>query len=126
MTDIYFDGGCKPNPGMMEAAIVVVYGPGKHEARHERLEYGTNNEAEWLAALWGLMRAQELGLETVVLKGDSQLVVNQAQGKWSCKKRELQVYLEEFKKLRTAFKSVNVVYVPRADNLAGQHIEAVN
>jgi ribonuclease HI len=121
--EIYFDGGCKPNPGMCEAAIVI---PSLDLKFHERLSYGTNNQAEWLALLWGMIFAQERGINDITLKGDSQLVLNQAKGVWQCRAPDLQTYLAEFKTMRPKFKRVGLVYVPRAQNLAGQYIEEVN
>jgi ribonuclease HI len=125
MTPIYFDGGCKPNPGMMEVAIVICH-EGRNEMLHERLSHGTNNEAEWLSFIWGMMKAHELGLTEVSFHGDSKLVICQAKGEWKCNKPELQSYLAEYKRLRPLFTRVGLVHVPRAKNLAGHHIEAVN
>lgn len=123
MIEIYFDGGCKPNPGACETAVVI---PSLNLKFHERLGYGTNNQAEWLALIWGMMLALERGYDDITLKGDSQLVINQAKGEWQCRKPDLQTYLAEFKAMRPKFKRIGLVYVPRAKNLAGHFIEEVN
>ncbi|XP_075660276.1 uncharacterized protein LOC142630197 [Castanea sativa] len=46
-----------------------------------RLQYQTtNNEAEYEGLLKGLELAESLGAESIIVKGDSQLVINQAAG----------------------------------------------
>lgn len=125
MTDIYFDGGCKPNPGMMEVAIVIVR-DGAEQAYHERLDHGTNNQAEWLALLWAMMEAEKAGIDEITLKGDSQLVINQAKGAWKVKDPSMKYFHDEFQERRAKFRRVGLQYVPRAQNLAGIHIEEVN
>ena len=73
---IFYDGGCRPNPGPIEAAVVArgrVY-------FHDGLGHGSNTEAEWLALLKALELALELGAERFELIGDSQGVVDQASG----------------------------------------------
>lgn len=108
---------------MCEAAIVI---PSLDLKLHERLDYGTNNQAEWLALLWGMIFAQERGVNDITLKGDSQLVLNQAKGVWQCRKPDLQTYLSEFKTMKPRFKHIGLVYVRREHNLAGHFIEEVN
>ena len=44
---VFFDGGSRPNPGHMEAAVVIR----GVEYLFEDLGIGTNTDAEWLALL---------------------------------------------------------------------------
>ena len=64
---IFFDGGCRPNPGMMEVAAVargVTY-------RQDDIGHGGSEEAEWRALLHAVEVAAALGADDVELVGDS-------------------------------------------------------
>lgn len=71
---VFFDGGCRPNPGRMEAAVVVR----GHVYLFDDMGLGTNSDAEWLALLRALELTHALGLSGIVLLGDSAEVVRQA------------------------------------------------
>lgn len=121
---IYFDGGCKPNPGKMEIAVVIDGAPPL--SFHERLAHGTNNEAEWIALLWAMEIALAYQHKKTTFVGDSNLVVNQALGLWRVKHAPLLPYLAEFQLLREKFSRVQLEFVRREHNLAGHHIEHIN
>lgn len=71
---VFFDGGCRPNPGRIEVAVVVL------GVAHlfDDLGRGTNHDAEWLALIRAVDLAQTLGLTDVELIGDALDVVQQA------------------------------------------------
>lgn len=93
---VFFDGGCHPNPGPMEAAVVI------RGAAHVRIGLGTgdNNQAEWLALLFALELATAAGMQDVTFIGDSTLVVEQARGRWRCTSPQLEGYLAAFRRCR--------------------------
>ncbi len=72
---IFFDGGCRPNPGRIETAVVV------RGVSHlfDDLGHGTNSDAEWLALICALELAQSLSLTNIELIGDALGVIQQAQ-----------------------------------------------
>lgn len=78
---IYFDGGCRPNPGAMEAAVVA------RGATYffDDLGSGTSSDAEWLALWLALQVAQSLGEPNFDLVGDSLEVIRQASGSSRCR-----------------------------------------
>jgi ribonuclease HI len=77
----------------------------------------TNNMAEYNAAIDALRAVYHTGYRgPVVLHGDSQLVVNQFNGKWKCHKLELQELLAHLHRATSFFDSVDVVWVPREEN----------
>ena len=69
---IFFDGGCRPNPGPIEAAVVM------RGRTHwfDALGHGDNRDAEWLALIEAVKLAQ--GLDHVELIGDALEVITQA------------------------------------------------
>ena len=119
---LFFDGGCRPNPGVMETAVVA------KGATHHRadLGHGTNNDAEWLALLHAMARAVELSATDIVLVGDSALVLNQAKGLWPCRSESLRVHLEAFRLLAPSLASLRFRQIGRAQNLAGIALERVH
>lgn len=109
---IFFDGGCRPNPGAMQAAIVargVVF----HVAS---LGHGTSEQAEWLALLHGLSVAEKMDIRDIVLLGDAAGVIAQANGTAKCRN---DACLEQFQKQAATFDRVRVRYIRRNQNLAG-------
>lgn len=73
-TRIFFDGGCRPNPGRMEIAVVA-----RGVVTIDRdLGDGSSMDAEWHALLRAVAVMRSLGLDEAVLLGDAVAVVNQA------------------------------------------------
>ncbi|WP_156842336.1 ribonuclease HI [Novosphingobium aquimarinum] len=71
---VFFDGGCRPNPGRIEAAVVIrgmTY-------RFDDLGYGSNADAEWLALIRAVTVASSVGLAQVELVGDAKDIVRRA------------------------------------------------
>ena len=73
---IFFDGGCRPNPGAMEIAVVI----GGHEHIERDIGDGSSMDAEWLALIHALRLARTIEQSDIVLLGDSAAVVAQANG----------------------------------------------
>jgi ribonuclease HI len=112
---IYFDGGCRPNPGAMEIAVVI-----RGIVHHiDDLGTGTNSDAEWLALLHALRLAQVAGVEDFVLLGDSAVVIGQARGIAKCRGADLRRHLDAFHALAAGCPRVRIRKIGRAQNLAG-------
>ena len=109
---IWTDGGCRPNPGDMQAAVVA-RGVIHHVAD---LGHGTSERAEWLALLHGLRVAELAGERDIVLLGDAAGVIAQANGSAKCRNSE---YLEQFHAAAAGFDRVRLRYIRRNQNLAG-------
>jgi ribonuclease HI len=110
---VYFDGGCRPNPGAIEVAVVA---KGQTTIRRD-LGEGGNGDAEWLALIEGLTVAQSLGLSDFVLLGDASNVIAKANGKMRCRDADLPY----FGRLLTLAggSAPRVRYIKRFQNLAG-------
>ena len=112
-TKVYFDGGCRPNPGAMETMVVV-----RGEAHHRAdLGAGTSEEAEWLALLDAVALAEALGLRDILLLGDAIGVVAQAQGE--AKSRNFPEHRAAFAAAVAGFERWRLRHLPRGQNLAG-------
>jgi ribonuclease HI len=112
---IFFDGGCRPNPGEMQIAAVA-RGAVHHVGS---LGQGSSEQAEWFALLHGLRVAETLGARDIVLLGDAAGVIAQANGAAKCRNADLRDCLEQFRAAAATFERVRVRYIRRTQNLAG-------
>ncbi len=111
---LFFDGGCRPNPGQMETAVAA-----RGRVWHRpAIGHGTNDQAEWQALLDALDVARDLGATDIVLLGDSALVVAQASGTLkpgpACA-----AFRAEYQARTAAFTRLRIRRIKRAQNLAG-------
>ncbi|USI76351.1 MULTISPECIES: reverse transcriptase-like protein [unclassified Sphingopyxis] len=111
---IYFDGGCRPNPGRMETAVVT--GGAAVVVRDAGI--GSSMDAEWLALIAALRLARDLELTDFVLLGDAVAVVEQATGAVRAR-GEAADHLAAFQALVGAGPLPIVRHIKRTQNLAG-------
>ena len=111
---IFFDGGCRGDPAIMEVAVVAA---GRTTILAD-LGRGTSTEAEWLALTHALRIAQSLGLCDFVLVGDSADVVAKANGVVKCRGDSAR-HLDRFRALVSPAGRPRVRLVKRSQNLAG-------
>ncbi|GAV57809.1 RVT_3 domain-containing protein [Cephalotus follicularis] len=76
----------------------------------------TNNEAEWEALIVGLTIAKHLEVQKIEASSDSQLVVGLASGEYEAREDSMVKYLSHFQSLKSAFKVLRVLKIPRAEN----------
>jgi ribonuclease H / adenosylcobalamin/alpha-ribazole phosphatase len=82
-----------------------------------QLEFSvTNNIAEYEGLVTGLRLAKELGIQRLLIRGDSQLLAKQAQKEYDCNSDKMAEYLLEVRRLEKIFNGFKVRYVPRLDN----------
>ncbi|XP_075633639.1 uncharacterized protein LOC142606125 [Castanea sativa] len=83
-----------------------------------RLQYQTTtNKAKYEALLKGLELTKSLGAKSVVVKGDSQLVINQVNGMCEAKEDRMKKYLNRVKRLVQKFKETSFVQLLREENM---------
>ena len=111
---IYFDGGCRPNPGRMETAVVT--GGAAVVVRDAGI--GSSMDAEWLALIAALRLAKDLGLTDFILLGDAAAVVAQANGTVRARGGAAS-HLADFRALAGDGPMPSVRHVKRTQNLAG-------
>ncbi len=117
---VYFDGGCRPNPGPVEVAAVL---RGTAHLRTD-LVCGTNGDAEWLALIHALEVAQASGATAFDLVGDSRSVIEQANGRAKAASASDRVHLERFRRLAETRAPTRVRWIKREQNLAGIALNA--
>ncbi len=114
---LFADGGSRGNPGHAASGAVLLDCDGVVIAEVGRyLGIATNNFAEWSAVLFGLERARELGIVTLAVRLDSELVVKQLSGEYRVKHPDLQPLHRRVKALLQQFEHVDVRHVPRRQN----------
>ena len=69
----------------------------------------TNNEAEYETLLKGLELAKSLEVDSIVIQGDSQLIINQVNGMCEGKEDQMKKYLSRVKQLVKKFKEASFV-----------------
>lgn len=112
---IFFDGGCRPNPGRMEAAVVargVTY-------FHDDLGYGTSSDAEWLALRRALQLAHALGEPDFELIGDCANVIMQARGLSKCRTESALRHRAAYQEYAATGRPQRLRWTQRNQNLAG-------
>jgi len=132
---VYFDGGCKPNPGTGGCGGgLYVHGnpPQPHPKCLQlfslRLGHCTSNVAEYLGLIYGLRRAKKDTSRDLDVIGDSQLVICQMRGEYAVNDARLALLHEVAGGLAARFDHVNFYSVSRdenkeADELASEGIE---
>lgn len=115
---IYTDGGSRNNPGEAGAGAVIYRGDERVAEISKYLGIQTNNAAEYDALILALERALELGFsgETVEVRADSKLVVEQVQGNWKVKEISLKPKVQRAQELISKFSDISLMHVLRAEN----------
>lgn len=113
--DIWFDGACLGNPGPMGAGAVVQIGA-RTETLSVPLGPGTNNVAEYEAVIAGLALALRLGATSATLRGDSQLILRQLEGRYAVKAPALVPLHAEARQLMLRLGQVGLHWIPREQN----------
>ncbi len=114
---IYSDGGSRGNPGPSASAYVIV------NSKEEVIESGgvylgitTNNQAEYQAVSQALKKAKELGIKKIDFRLDSNLVVNQLNGLYKIKNRDLWPIYQDIKDMLSYFEKISFTHIPRELN----------
>jgi len=136
---IYCDGGARNNPGPAAVGVIVAGLRGLNADLRGKREYSefigqaTNNEAEYRAVIFALKKVKQLiGKEKsknskIEIKSDSELLINQLNGQYKIKEKNLVPLFIEIWNLKQDFADTEFVQVPReknkeADRLVNQEL----
>ena len=124
MINVFFDGGCFPNPGGKATwGYIVKFRDGK-----EHYSYGvygngpgmTNNLAEYRGIIESMYFLEREGfvLEDILFRGDSALVINQMKGRYRIPKNDKPYadHAREAYGLRKKFTAAEFEWIPRESN----------
>lgn len=111
------DGGSRGNPGPSASGFVIKTADEKLLAEGGKyLGITTNNQAEYQAVKFALEKALELGAQHAQVRLDSLLVVNQLNGIYQIRNRDLWPIHSAIKELVTKFRKVTFTHVRREFN----------
>jgi ribonuclease HI len=114
---LYTDGASRGNPGPAAIGAVIKDGRGRVLARiSRRIGRTTNNQAEYRAIIVALEEALRMGVARVEVKSDSELAVNQINGRYRVKNPRLQPLNQRVRQLQQSFQSFVITSIPRHQN----------
>ena len=114
---IYVDGGSRGNPGPAGVGYYILDVDGAVLKRGgEYIGFSTSRVAEYYAMKEGAEQALELGLKSVKFVSDNLMVVNQINGVYMVKNRDLMLIYSDVMKLLGQLESYEVVHVQREQN----------
>ena len=124
-----FDGGSRGNPGISGCGAVI-YHDGD-EIWSDSFFVGinaTNNHAEYAGLILGLQQAIEMNVKSILVQGDSELIINQMTGKYRCHSANLIELYNKAKELEAKFTEIRFQHVlrnfnKRADQLSNIAIQ---
>ena len=98
---------------------VVLQSPEGDKLRYKvRLQYQTtNNEVEYEALLKGLELAKSVEAKSILILGDSQLIMGQINGTYEAKEERMKKYLEKVLRFVKKFEKTDFVQIPREENM---------
>ena len=114
---LQFDGLAQPNPGEASSGAIL-YSPSREPVYEtgEYIKFATNNAAEYTGLIIGLRLALEKDFTNLLVEGDSQLIIFQAQGKWKVKNENLKKYNKEVCNLVSQFEFIAMRHIRRELN----------
>ena len=77
----------------------------------------TNNEVEYETLLKGLELARSVQAKSILVLGDSQLIISQVNGTYEAKEERMRKYLNKVVSLVKKFKEASFVQIPREENM---------
>jgi ribonuclease HI len=124
-----FDGCSKGNPGLAGVGAVIYCLDDEIWSGSLFLgKNATNNQSEYTGLIFGLQQALDMNIKTLMVKGDSQLVINQMTGKYKCNSENIIELYKKAKELEKRFENIYFVHVlrhlnKRADELSNEAIK---
>ena len=117
MITAYFDGGARGNPGPAGYGVYIVDALGNVlSEQHGSLGTATNNIAEYRGLIAALQWAVEHNASPFVVKGDSQLIIEQMRGNYKVKNEGLKPLYLQARMLVMQIGDVRFEHVPREQN----------
>ncbi|XP_075108869.1 uncharacterized protein LOC142180709 [Nicotiana tabacum] len=112
---MFFDGGV--NIKGVRFGAILISPVGQHYPAIARLRFFcTNNTAEYEACIMSMNMAIDQDVEELIIMGDSDLIIRQAQGEWKTRDIKFIPYKQHVEDISKRFKSIEFRYVPHLHN----------
>lgn len=127
---LQFDGGSRGNPGL--AAIgYVIYDNENNDNENNDINNNndiiaecssiistnaTNNYAEYMGLLYGLMNAKCLNIKSLRIEGDSQLIIKQMKGEYNVKSKNIVYLYQQCYSIAKEFEEITFTHIYRDNN----------
>jgi ribonuclease HI/ADP-ribose pyrophosphatase YjhB (NUDIX family) len=116
---VYVDGASRGNPGPAGIGYYIVGEDGQTVKRGgEFIGFATSRVAEYYAMKEGIEQAIELGFKSVRFVADSLMVINQLNGIFQVKNKDIMPIYRDIQGLLNKFDVVAFTHVPRLQNAA--------
>lgn len=127
---LFADGGSRGNPGEAAYGFVLTLSDGRTIEEGISIGIATNNYAEYCGVIAGIEKAAELGVTTLDIRLDSQLIVRQITGQYRVKEPSLKPLHEKAKTALLRFRKFSIEHVPReknkeADRMVNKALDAI-
>ena len=125
------DGAARGNPGPAAIGVTIKDEKGNLIASiSRRIGITTNNQAEYMAIITALEKVVSLGAKRVDVRADSELVVNQINGRYRVKNIALRPLYQKVVQLTGPLDAFTISYIPRrqnseADKLANRALDSI-
>lgn len=113
---LFTDGGSRGNPGNAACAYFLFENEKLIDFGGSFLGQNTNNYAEYHGLILGLKAAHKLGVDNIICKLDSELVVKQINGQYKISSDSIKDLAKKVNDEKKKFKTIELVHVPRAEN----------
>lgn len=126
---VHTDGASRGNPGPAALGFIITSKAGESLVQvGRRIGEQTNNFAEYMAVVEALRVCVEGGAKSVVLRSDSELLIQQMVGEYQVNSESLAVLHQLVKKMLPFFEKIQFEHVAReknvlADKLANQALD---
>src|SRR6266550_7162468 len=117
----YVDGGSLGNPGPAGIGVVIDGAENGTIKITKPIGHQDNNVAEYLALLEALQIALDLGAKTLHVFSDSEVVVKQMSGEYSCRSSRLYSLHWTCRKLARALE-FSISHIPRENNVEANRL----
>jgi ribonuclease HI len=118
-----FDGCSRGNPGLSGAGAVIYHDNDEIWSGSFFVgEQSTNNHAEYAGLILGMQQAIQLKIKNLLIKGDSQLVINQMEGKYKCSSPNLIQLYEKAKEMESEFDNIHYQHIYRNENKRADYL----
>ena len=129
MLEVHTDGACRGNPGDCGIGVVAKENGKVIFELSEHIGKGTNNIAEYFALIRGLEEALIKGYKEAHFTADSELLVEQINGRYKVKNEKLKLLFIQARSLISKFKTFKITHVlrdknKRADDLANEALDS--